>query len=120
MEEMGIGRPSTYAPTIDTVQQRGYVVKEDREGTPRDYRQLTLNAEGMNAETLSEMAGSEKNKLFPTDIAGIVTNFLTKHFGDVLDYQFTAKVEDKFDVIASGKLEWQTCWKTSIASSIRK
>lgn len=107
LEEMGIGRPSTYAPTIDTVQQRGYVVKEDREGTPRNYRQLTLNADGMNAETLSEMAGSEKNKLFPTDIAGIVTKFLTKHFGDVLDYQFTAKVEDKFDVIANGKLQWQ-------------
>ncbi|BBP44880.1 DNA topoisomerase 1 [Thiosulfatimonas sediminis] len=107
LEEMGIGRPSTYAPTIDTVQQRGYVVKEDREGTPREYRQLTLNAAGMDAQTLTEVAGSEKNKLFPTDIARVVTNFLTKHFGDVLDYQFTAKVEDKFDVIAKGKLHWQ-------------
>lgn len=107
LEEMGIGRPSTYAPTIDTVQQRGYVVKEDREGTPRDYRQLILTAEGIDAQTLSEMAGSEKNKLFPTDIAGIVTNFLSKHFEDILDYQFTAKVEDKFDVIAKGELEWQ-------------
>ncbi|QCU89323.1 type I DNA topoisomerase [Thiomicrorhabdus sediminis] len=107
LEEMGIGRPSTYAPTIDTVQQRGYVVKEDREGTPRDYRQLILTADGIEAQTLSEMAGSEKNKLFPTDIAGIVTNFLSKHFEEILDYQFTAKVEDKFDVIAKGKLEWQ-------------
>ncbi|WP_040726675.1 type I DNA topoisomerase [Thiomicrorhabdus sp. Kp2] len=107
LEEMGIGRPSTYAPTIDTVQQRGYVVKEDREGKPREYRQITLNKGEVKAETLSEMAGSEKNKLFPTDIAGIVTNFLTKHFGDVLDYQFTAKVEDKFDVIAQGNMQWQ-------------
>jgi len=107
LEEMGIGRPSTYAPTIDTVQQRGYVVKEDREGKPRDYRQITLVDGKVSAETLTEMAGTEKNKLFPTDIAGIVTNFLTKHFGEVLDYQFTAKVEGKFDVIADGKMQWQ-------------
>ncbi|MBD3754798.1 MAG: type I DNA topoisomerase [Gammaproteobacteria bacterium] len=107
LEEMGIGRPSTYAPTIDTVQQRGYVVKEDREGKPRDYRQLTLQNGQVSAETLTEMAGSEKNKLFPTDIAGIVTNFLTKHFDDVVDYQFTAKVEDKFDQIAQGNVEWR-------------
>ena len=107
LEEMGIGRPSTYAPTIDTVQQRGYVVKEDREGKPREYRQITLSQGKVEAQTLSEMAGSEKNKLFPTDIAGIVTNFLIKHFGDILDYQFTAKVEDKFDVIAQGDMQWQ-------------
>ena len=107
LEEMGIGRPSTYAPTIDTVQQRGYVVKEDREGKLRDYRQISLNSEKLIAETLSEMAGSEKNKLFPTDIAGIVTNFLVKHFGEVLDYQFTAKVEGKFDTIAKGHIQWQ-------------
>ena len=108
LEEMGIGRPSTYAPTIDTVQQRGYVVKEDREGQLREYRQIELQDGQINAETLSEMAGSEKNKLFPTDIAGIVTNFLCKHFGDIIDYQFTAKVEDKFDDIAKGKSQWQT------------
>ncbi|MEA1988899.1 MAG: type I DNA topoisomerase, partial [Pseudomonadota bacterium] len=107
LEEMGIGRPSTYAPTIDTVQQRGYVVKEDREGKEREYRQIMLNPEKLVVETLTEMAGSEKNKLFPTDIAGIVTNFLVKHFGDVLDYQFTAKVEDKFDTIAQGDIQWQ-------------
>ncbi|BCN92457.1 DNA topoisomerase 1 [Thiomicrorhabdus immobilis] len=107
LEEMGIGRPSTYAPTIDTVQQRGYVVKEDREGKPREYRQISLVDGKVTAETLTEMAGTEKNKLFPTDIAGIVTNFLTKHFGEILDYQFTAKVEDKFDVIAQGKMQWQ-------------
>ncbi|PLA75221.1 type I DNA topoisomerase [Hydrogenovibrio sp. SC-1] len=107
LEEMGIGRPSTYAPTIDTIQQRGYVVKEDREGTPRDYRQLTLSATDIAEETLTEMTGTEKNKLFPTDIAGIVTSFLVKHFGDVLDYQFTAMVESEFDVIAQGKESWQ-------------
>jgi len=108
LEEMGIGRPSTYAPTIDTIQQRGYVVKEDREGQPRSYRQLRLDAEGqLKVETLEEMAGSEKNKLFPTDIAGIVTDFLVKHFGEVLDYQFTAHVEAEFDLIAQGKESWQ-------------
>lgn len=107
LEEMGIGRPSTYAPTIDTVQQRGYVVKEDREGKERQYRQITLTQQGITAETLTEMAGTEKNKLFPTEIAGIVTNFLVKHFGEVLDYQFTAKVESKFDTIAKGEIQWQ-------------
>ena len=106
LEEMGIGRPSTYAPTIDTVQNRGYVVKEDREGTPRNYRQLQLNAQELSAETLSENAGTEKNKLFPTDIAGIVNDFLVKHFGEVLDFKFTANVEDQFDVIADGKQSW--------------
>ncbi|MDG4813231.1 type I DNA topoisomerase [Hydrogenovibrio sp. 3SP14C1] len=107
LEEMGIGRPSTYAPTIDTVQQRGYVVKEDREGRQRDYRQLALTVDGIEASTLTETTGTEKNKLFPTDIAGIVTNFLVKHFGDVLDYKFTALVESEFDTIAQGKESWQ-------------
>ncbi|WP_019557205.1 type I DNA topoisomerase [Thiomicrorhabdus arctica] len=107
LEEMGIGRPSTYAPTIDTVQQRGYVVKEDREGKERTYRQVTLTEGKVTAHSLVEMAGTEKNKLFPTEIAGIVTSFLTKHFGEVLDYQFTAKVEGRFDTIAKGELEWQ-------------
>ena len=111
-EEMGIGRPSTYAPTIDTVQRRGYVVKEDREGTPREYRQLVLNSDGLEANTLTEMAGTEKNKLFPTDIAGIVTKFLVKHFGDVLDFSFTAHVESEFDQIAQGNTTWQTMLDT--------
>ena len=106
LEEMGIGRPSTYAPTIDTVQNRGYVVKEDREGTLREYRQLQLNATALTTETLTENAGSEKNKLFPTDIAGIVNDFLVKHFGEILDFKFTANVESQFDVIADGKLTW--------------
>uniref|UniRef100_Q31J81 DNA topoisomerase 1 n=1 Tax=Hydrogenovibrio crunogenus (strain DSM 25203 / XCL-2) TaxID=317025 RepID=Q31J81_HYDCU len=107
LEEMGIGRPSTYAPTIDTIQQRGYVVKEDREGRQRDYRQLSLTVDGIDASTLTETTGTEKNKLFPTDIAGIVTDFLVKHFGDVLDYKFTALVESEFDTIAQGKESWQ-------------
>ncbi|WP_029936286.1 type I DNA topoisomerase [Thiomicrospira pelophila] len=107
LEEMGIGRPSTYAPTIDTIQQRGYVVKEDREGTPREARQLTLSGGKIETETLSEMAGAEKNKLFPTDIAGIVNDFLVKNFGEVLDYKFTAKVEAEFDEIALGDQAWQ-------------
>ena len=107
LEEMGIGRPSTYAPTIDTIQQRGYVVKEDREGTPREVRQLLLKNGHIEAETLTEMAGTEKNKLFPTDIAGIVNDFLVKNFGEVLDYKFTAKVEAEFDEIALGNQAWQ-------------
>jgi len=108
LEEMGIGRPSTYAPTIDTIQNRGYVVKEDREGAPRDYRQLTLNADNLVAETLTENSGTEKSKLFPTDIAGIVNDFLVKHFGDVLDFKFTANVEKQFDAIAKGEEKWAT------------
>jgi len=107
LEEMGIGRPSTYAPTIDTIQQRGYVIKEDREGTPREARQLTLKTGAVTAETLTEMAGTEKNKLFPTDIAGVVNDFLVKNFGEVLDFQFTAKVEQEFDQIAEGSQAWQ-------------
>ncbi|MDR9498371.1 MAG: type I DNA topoisomerase [Hydrogenovibrio sp.] len=107
LEEMGIGRPSTYAPTIDTIQQRGYVVKEDREGTPREVRQWVLTPEGLKAETLTEKTGTEKSKLFPTDIAGVVTDFLVKHFGDVLDFRFTALVESEFDTIAEGKESWR-------------
>ncbi|AHF01988.1 DNA topoisomerase I [Thiomicrospira aerophila AL3] len=107
LEEMGIGRPSTYAPTIDTIQQRGYVIKEDREGTPRAVRLLSWQAGQVKAETLEEITGSEKNKLFPTDIAGIVNDFLVKNFGQVLDFQFTAQVEAKFDEIAMGQQAWQ-------------
>ncbi len=107
LEEMGIGRPSTYAPTIDTVQQRGYVIKEDREGKSREYRQMVLNVKSLEATTETEMSGTEKNKLFPTDIAGIVTKFLVAHFGDVLDYSFTAHVESEFDEIAKGNATWQ-------------
>lgn len=107
LEEMGIGRPSTYAPTISTVQDRGYVVKEDREGTPRQFCVLTLENGHLKQAEQTEMTGSEKNKLFPTDIAGIVTDFLIAHFPEVVDYQFTARMEDRFDTVAEGKAEWR-------------
>lgn len=107
LEEMGIGRPSTYAPTISTIQDRGYVVKEDREGKPREVRLLTLEQGQVQREVQTEMAGGEKNKLFPTDIAGIVTDFLIAHFPEVIDYQFTARMEENFDTIAEGQQDWQ-------------
>ena len=107
LEELGIGRPSTYAPTISTVQKRGYVVKESRDGTPRAYRILTL-ADGAIAEkTASENAGAEKQKLFPTDIGMVVNDFLVEHFPSIVDLNFTAKVEEEFDVIAEGKENWR-------------
>jgi DNA topoisomerase I len=107
LEELGIGRPSTYAPTISTVQKRGYVVKESRDGTPRAYRILTL-AEGEIAEkTASENAGAEKQKLFPSDIGMVVNDFLVEHFPVIVDLNFTAKVEEEFDVIAEGKENWR-------------
>ncbi len=108
LEELGIGRPSTYAPTISTIQQRSYVVKESREGTERKYRILTLKNSEVSAETKTEITGAEKMKLFPTDIGSLVTDFLVENFGSVLDYGFTAKVEEQFDEIAFGKLEWNT------------
>lgn len=108
LEELGIGRPSTYAPTIDTIQQRGYVVKEDREGVERSYRLLKVDESGqVAAESLVETIGAEKAKLFPTDIAGVVTDFLVKHFGEIMDYHFTAHVEEELDEIAAGELAWR-------------
>jgi DNA topoisomerase-1 len=108
LEELGIGRPSTYAPTIDTIQQRGYVVKEDREGVERAYRVLKVDGSGtVQAETKTEITGTEKAKLFPTDIAGIVTDFLVKHFGEIMDYHFTAHVEKELDEVAAGELAWR-------------
>jgi len=107
LEELGIGRPSTYAPTISTIQQRGYVVKEDRPGTSREYRVLTLKDQQVQSDTRTEMAGSEKSKLFPADIGMLVTDFLVEHFADILNYNFTATVEEQFDEIARGKLDWQ-------------
>jgi DNA topoisomerase-1 len=107
LEEMGIGRPSTYAPTISTVQERGYVVKEDREGTPRHIQVLSLEQGKITQTQLTEMAGSEKNKLFPTDIAGIVNDFLVANFPEVVDYHFTARMEQTFDTIAEGQADWK-------------
>lgn len=107
LEEMGIGRPSTYAPTISTIIAREYVVKESREGKPRPYQELTLDQNRtLSATKLSEMVGAEKNKLFPTDMGIIVTDFLVAHFHNVVDYHFTADVEKEFDEIAHGQLVW--------------
>ncbi len=111
LEELGIGRPSTYAPTISTVISRGYVVKESREGVSRNIRILTLEKGEVKAKDKSEKTGSEKNKLFPTDIGMVVTDFLQEHFEQVLDYGFTAGVEEQFDDIAQGKLPWQSMLK---------
>ena len=108
MEELGIGRPSTYAPTISTIQQREYVVRGEREGVRRNFSTLTLlPGEPLKAETRSETTGSEKGKLIPTDIGSIVNDFLTEYFPDILDYNFTARIEEKFDEIAGGDLRWE-------------
>ena len=106
LEEMGIGRPSTYAPTISTIIKRNYVVKESRDGKPRDYKLITLNDSGLHHSTETENAGVEKNKLFPTDIGMIVNDFLVQHFENIIDYSFTAQVEEEFDKIANGQNEW--------------
>ncbi len=106
MEELGIGRPSTYAPTISTIQKREYVVKEDREGASREFEQLTLRAGKVKSAIRIEKFGFEKNKLFPTDIGELVTRFLMQSFIDIMDYNFTANVEKEFDEIAEGLQEW--------------
>lgn len=106
LEELGIGRPSTYAPTISTVQKRNYVEKTDREGTPRNYVNLTLAKGNIQKEIKTENTGAEKSKLFPTDIGMVVNDFLLQYFPDILDFHFTAKVEEEFDEIAEGKLDW--------------
>ncbi|MEQ9414486.1 MAG: type I DNA topoisomerase, partial [Cyclobacteriaceae bacterium] len=107
LEELGIGRPSTYAPTITTVQKRGYVVKEAREGTERNYQVITLSKDKVETKTAQEITGAEKNKLFPTNTAMIVNDFLVEHFPNITNYSFTAEIEEDFDEIASGKLKWQ-------------
>ena len=112
LEELGIGRPSTYAPTISTVQKRNYVVKEDREGKPRNYLALTLSKNELKREVKTENTGAEKAKMFPTDIGMVVNDFLLQYFPDILDFHFTAKVEEEFDEIAEGKLEWTKMLKS--------
>ncbi|MFC4095106.1 type I DNA topoisomerase [Euzebyella saccharophila] len=111
LEELGIGRPSTYAPTISTIQNRGYVEKGTIEGTERAYVQLLLEANSVKEKKLSEMVGSDKGKLVPTDIGMIVNDFLVSHFANILDYNFTAKVEEDFDEIAEGVEDWQKVMK---------
>ena len=106
LEELGIGRPSTYAPTISTIVQRGYIVKEDRDGKQREYCALTLKDDTIKESTQLETVGAEKNKLFPQDIGMLVTDYLSNKFESILDYGFTAKVEADFDKVADGKLVW--------------
>lgn len=107
LEEMGIGRPSTYAPTISTIQKRGYVVKEAREGVERKYNVFTLKDGAVNRREDTEITGAEKNKLFPTNTAMVVNDFLVEHFPDITDYSFTSEIEQEFDEIAAGKLKWR-------------
>ena len=106
LEELGIGRPSTYAPTITTIQKRGYVEKEIKEGKTRNYTQIILQAQEIKAQNLTEITGAEKNKLSPTDIGKVVTDFLNENFKTIMDYGFTASVEKNFDEIAQGYKKW--------------
>jgi DNA topoisomerase-1 len=106
LEELGIGRPSTYAPTISTILKRGYVEKRDKEGIVRQYRTLVLTKNKISKKTEQENTGAEKAKLFPTDLGLVVTDFLIQHFDDVMDYGFTARIENEFDEIANGKVKW--------------
>ena len=106
LEELGIGRPSTYAPTITTIQQREYVIKEDRDGTERSFLSLTLRDGTIVEEVKTEITGTEKSKLFPTDIGLVVNDFLVKYFEPIVDFNFTASVEKQFDEIAEGQLIW--------------
>jgi len=106
LEEMGIGRPSTYAPTITTVQKRDYVLKESRDGVERSYKELVLHNNEIANTTKSEITGTEKSKLFPTNTAMIVNDFLVSQFPNIIDFSFTAKVEKELDEIAHGNLQW--------------
>ena len=108
LEELGIGRPSTYATIIGRIQERGYVERRSADGTTRDIQVLRLRDGAIVEETETEVVGAERNKLFPTAIGNLVTDFLTEHFPDIVDYQFTATVEEQFDQIARGELYWQT------------
>ena len=107
MEELGIGRPSTYASIISTVQTRGYVEKTSLEGTERNLRQLTLTSGTITEDTTSEITGADTNKLLPTSVAEVTTDFLTKYFPNIVDYDFTAETENEFDLVADGKEEWE-------------
>ena len=107
LEELGIGRPSTYAPTISTVITRGYVVKQNREGVKREFVQLTLKKGKISEKSLSEKVGKESNRLLPTDIGMLVNDYLEAQFANILDYNFTANVEKEFDKIAEGSIEWE-------------
>lgn len=116
LEERGIGRPSTYAPTISTIIKRAYVVKEDRDGKERKFKTWILKDDEISGSLNSEMVGTEKAKLFPTHIGTLVTEFLVDNFENVVDYTFTAEMEDQFDNIAKGKLEWTVLMKSFYSS----
>lgn len=111
LEELGIGRPSTYAPTISTIQNRKYVNKENREGTERFYKTLLLQNDKISEATAKEITGAEKAKLFPTDMGILVSDFLVQHFPEIINYNFTAKIEEEFDQIANGELIWNDMLK---------
>jgi DNA topoisomerase-1 len=106
LEELGIGRPSTYAPTISTIQRRNYVEKTNRDGEERKYVILSLKGDKISNTKGTELTGAEKMKLFPTDIGSVVNDFLIEHFADILDYDFTAQMEESFDKIEEGKTSW--------------
>jgi len=108
LEELGIGRPSTYAPTISTIQKRGYVEKRDKEGTRRDFRIFLLKSDVISKLVEQETTGAEKSKLFPTDLGLVVTDFLKLYFDDIMDYNFTARIEQEFDEVAAGKMKWNS------------
>ena len=112
LEELGIGRPSTYAPTISTIQNRDYVIKDTRDGKKIAYRVVSLKKDKISTLEAQMVVGAEKNKLFPTDIGILVTDFLTQYFDKVVDFKFTAKIEEEFDKISHGKLEWTKMLKT--------
>ena len=127
LEELGIGRPSTYAPTISTIQKRGYVEKRDKEGVSRDFRILVLKNNAVNKFVEQEITGSEKSKLFPTDLGLVVTDFLKQYFDDIMDYHFTARIEEEFDEVAAGKMKWNmmiddfyTPFKKDVENTIEK
>jgi DNA topoisomerase-1 len=107
LEELGIGRPSTYAPTIGTIQDRGYIEKSDVEGAQKQIKEIVLKNGKVTQNIQSITVGADRNKLLPTDLADVVTDFLTKHFKSIVDYEFTARAEEEFDEIADGKLSWQ-------------
>jgi DNA topoisomerase-1 len=108
LEELGIGRPSTYAPTISTILKRGYVEKRDKEPVKRDFRIMVLKNDNISKVTEQENTGAEKAKLFPTDLGLVVTDFLKQYFDDIMDYGFTARIENEFDEVAAGKLKWNS------------
>src|SRR5260221_289529 len=106
LEELGIGRPSTYAPTISTILKRGYVEKRDKEGVRRVLRVFVLKNNAVNKDVEQETTGAEKSKLFPSDLGLVVTDFLKQYFDDIMDYSFTARIEEEFDEVAMGKMKW--------------